>query len=236
MQCLIVELACQSCSFRNPEFQNFHRSYELPPPTTIIGLAGAALGLSPKGSQEFFDADFEYGISGTYKGKANDLWKYQKLKGKEYISDILTREVLFEGHFTIVFASENNDKIVRLQYALEHPVYALTLGNSDGISKVINTSISSDLSDCDELKNCLVEGNLMEEVLNQSTDLEFSLRDGVDPISYEIPIAFEYDSNYGIRKVVKRKEFSFLVAGVHVKGLIRKGIKYKDCQIPLFKL
>ncbi|MBN7818083.1 CRISPR-associated protein Cas5 [Algoriphagus pacificus] len=236
MQCIIVELACQSCSFRIPEFQNFHRSYELPPPTTIIGFAGAALGLGPKESQEFFDADFEFGVNGSYKGKSNDLWKYQKLKGKEYISDILTREVLYEGHFNIVFASESTDKIERLQYALENPIYALTLGNSDGLCKVINVSFTSDLFNCDELKNCLVEGNLMEEVLNNPTELEFSLRDGVDPMSYEIPVAFEYDSNFGIRRVVKRKEFSFVGAGAHVKGLIRKGVKYKDCQIPLFKL
>lgn len=236
MPCLIVELACQSCSFRNPEFQNFHKSYELPPPTTIIGLAGAALGLSPKESQDYFDPDFEFGISGSYRGKSNDLWKYQKLKGKEFISDILTREILFEGHFYIAFASESLSKIEELKGAFEQPVFALTLGNSDGMAKVVNTSITSEFSDCTELRNCLVEGNVMEEILDQPIGLEFSLRDGVDPLSYEMPVAFHYDTNYGIRRVIKRKEFSFIGAEVYVKGLAKRGVKYNDIQIPLFKL
>ena len=236
MECLIVELACQSCSFRNPEFQNFHKCYELPPPTTIIGLAGAALGLSPKESQDYFDPDFEFGISGNYRGKSNDLWKYQKLKGKEFISDILTREILYEGRFYIAFASESLDKIAVLKSAFEQPVFALALGNSDGMAKVVNSSITSEFTECNELRNCLVEVNVMEEILDQPIGLEFYLRDGVDPLSHEMPVAFHYNSNFGIRKVVRRKEFSFISAETFVKGLSKRGIKYNDIQIPLFKL
>lgn len=236
MDCLVVELACQSCSFRNPEFQNFHKSYELPPPTTVIGLAGAALGLSPKASQSYFESGFQLGISGNYRGKSNDLWKYQKIKGKEFISDILTREILFDSHFFIAFATEDHDKIKHMQLAFEQPVYALTLGNSDGIVKVIEASVISEFIECDELRNCLVEGNVMEEVLAHPIGLEFSLRDGTDPLSYEIPVAFEYDSDYGVRKVIRRKEFSFISSEVHIKGLSKRGIKYNETQIPLFTL
>lgn len=236
MQCLIIELTCQSCSFRNPEFQNFHKTYELPPPTTLVGLAGAALGLSPKESQEFFESEFEFGISGYTQGKANDLWKYQKLKGKAFISDILTREILFNGFFVLAFASENQYKIEKLQQAFKKPTFALTLGNSDSLVKVIQISVIADFIECNELKNCLIEGNVMNEVLNQPNELEFSLKDGVDPLSYEIPVAFEYNSDYGVRKVVRRKEFSFIGTGVHIKGLLKRGVKYKEIQIPLFSL
>lgn len=236
MQCLIIELACQSCSFRNPEFQNFHKTFELPPPTTIIGLAGSALGLSPKGSQDFFDSDFEFGISGYTRGKSNDLWKYQKLKGKGFISDILTREILFDGFFIIAFASENHNKIAQLQKAFKQPVYALTLGNSDALTKVKQTSVITDFINCNELKNCLIEGNVMKEVLDQPNGLEFSIKDGIDPISYEIPVAFEYDSDYGVRKVARRKEFSFLGSDIQIKGLSKRGVIYKEIQIPFFTL
>lgn len=236
MQCLIIELACQSCSFRNPEFQNFHKTYELPPPTTLIGLAGAALGLSPKESQDFFESEFEFGISGYTRGKTNDLWKYQKLKGKAFISDILTREILFNGFFVLAFVSENQYKIEKLHQAFKKPVFALTLGNSDSLVKVIQVSVITDFIECNELKNCLVEGNVMNEVLDQPNGLEFSLKDGVDPLSYEIPVAFEYDSDYGVRKVVRRKEFSFIGSGVHIKGLSKRGVIYKEIQIPLFSL
>ena len=79
MKNFIIEIQCQTASFRNPDFQNFHKSLELPPPTTIIGLAGAALGYSPLRAQEFFDeSKFEIGIYGTYLGKCKDTWKYNK--------------------------------------------------------------------------------------------------------------------------------------------------------------
>ena len=236
MSYLVIELVCQSCSFRNPEFQNFHKTFELPPPTTIIGIAGAALGLSPKASQDFFAKGFEFGVSGRHKGKANDLWKYQKLKGKEFISDILTREVLFENHFVIVFGTENLAKIEELKLAFENPFYALTLGNSDGLAKVRRISILTESTECEELKECLVEGNLLKEVLDQPLGIEFSLHDGVDPLSYEIPVAFTYESDYGVRRVSRRKEFSFVSSSASVKGLRKKGIRYENFQIPLFNL
>lgn len=236
MSFLIVELACQSCSFRNPDFQNFHKTYELPPPTTIIGLAGAALGMSPKASQEFFDKNFKFGVSGQSKGRTNDLWKYQKLKGKEFISDILTREILFENDFTIVFGHSDTEKINRLKEAFENPKFALSLGNSDSLAKVINTAILSEIVDCDLLENCIVEGNLMKEVLERPDGLEFNLRYDEDPLSYEIPVSFLYETDYGIRKVNRRKEFSFIGSSVRIKGLKKKGIHYKDFQIPLFDL
>ena len=53
----IIEIATQSSTFKNPDFQNYHKSFFLPPPTTLVGFAGAAIGLSPKKSQEFFEFD-----------------------------------------------------------------------------------------------------------------------------------------------------------------------------------
>lgn len=236
MSYLVVDIACQSCSFRIPEFQNFHKTYELPPPTTIIGLAGAAMGLSPKESQEFFENGFEFGVCGSFKGKSNDLWKYQKLKGKEFISDILTREILFENRFMIVFGNDNQPILEVLQLAFENPRYALTLGNSDGLAKVRRTKFLTESTECDELKGCLVEGNLFKEVLDQPSGIEFSFHHGVDPVSFEIPTAFFYESDYGVRKVIRRKEFSFISSSARIKGLMKKGVHYEDYQIPLFKL
>jgi len=236
MKYLVIETTCQTCSFRNPEFQNFHKSFELPPPTTIIGMAGAALGLSPKKTQEFFDEKFEFGITGKYIGKSNDLWKYKKLKGKKFISDILTKEILFQANFIIVFGHNDEDKLYKLKNAFKSPSYALTLGNSDGLAKIIGTHLINETINCELLENCIVEGNLMKEVLSDSENIEFSLKDGVDPLSYEIPISFSYESDYGVRKVKARKEFSFIGPTLYVKGLNKKGIQFKNKQIPVFKL
>ena len=73
MQYSVTHIRTQTATFLNPEFQNYHKSFLLPPPTTIVGLAGAALGLSPKAAQEFFDnKGFEMGIAGKTNGKANE--------------------------------------------------------------------------------------------------------------------------------------------------------------------
>lgn len=233
---LVVEVTCQSCSFRNPEFQNFHKTFELPPPTTVIGLGGAALGLSPKQTQDFFEEGFEFGIYGSHKGKANDLWKYRKLKSGAFISDILTREVLFENHYNLVYGTSHTEKINKLMSAFENPKYALTLGNSDSLAKIVSLQFIDKTIECDELENCVVAGNLMKEVLDNTEKLEFSLRDGVDPISYDVPVEFEYERDYGVRKVLSRKEFSFIGPKLYVKGLKKKGIQYKNHQIPIFEL
>ena len=199
-------------------------------------MAGAALGLSPKAAQEFFAGESEFGVSGSYRGKCNDLWKYKKLKGKEFITDILTREIMFEGNYVLVFGNENADKIDQLRQAFEQPVYALTLGNSDGLAKVVATDVVNETIICEKLENCIVEGNLLQEVLTQSSGLEFALHDGTDPISYEVPVQFAYESDYGVRRVVRRKELSFVGPSLFVKGLSRKGIQYKNYQIPLFSI
>lgn len=236
MPYLIVEIANQSSSFRNPDFQNFHKSYELPPPTTLIGFAGAALGLSPKTAQDYFNEDFELGIAGVHLGKSNDLWKYQKLKGKEFISDILIREIHFENKFVFVFGHDNISKIKELESAFRYPSFALTLGNSDSLAKICAIKIEEELVLCDKLENCVVEGNILQEVLNNPESMEFSLHDGIDPISHDVPIEFSYHSDYGIRRVIKRKELSFIGPTVYVNGFIFKGIRYKKYQIPLFKI
>jgi CRISPR-associated protein Cas5t len=194
------------------------------------------MGFSPKASQEFFEKGFEFGVCGSFKGKSNDLWKYQKLKGKDFISDILTREILFENRFVIVFGNEDPAKLTELQLAFENPKYALTLGNSDGLAKVSRTLVLTHSTECDEIKGCLVEGNLFKEVLDQPLGIEFSFHHGVDPVSFEIPTAFSYESDYGVRKVVRRKEFSFISSSASVKGFRKKGVQYENIQIPLFNL
>ena len=56
----IIELVTQTATFRNPEFQNFHKSFLLRLLTTLMGLAGAAMGLSPKSAQDFFKEGFYF--------------------------------------------------------------------------------------------------------------------------------------------------------------------------------
>jgi len=236
MEYVAIEVNTQTATFRIPEFQNFHKSFTLPPPTTLMGLAGAAMGLSPGKTQEFFDASiFELGVTGVSKGRSRDLWKYRKLKSGGYISDIITRDVLFFNTFYIGYGSEDKKFINSLLSAFRSPVYAITLGASDSLARVTILE-EIEIAESNELTGCILAGNIIKEVLeNSNNNCEFSIYSSREPICYDLPVRFRYTSDYGIRSVEKRGEFSFIGKPMKL-NVFKKGIKVKDVFIPLFRL
>jgi len=229
----IVELVTQTATFRNPEFQNFHKSFLLPPPTTLMGLAGAAMGLSPKSAQDFFKDGFYFGIYGSSKGYCKDLWKYNTFDEQ---GSIILKEILFDNHFILVYGNDNTDIIKIIMDAFSAPTYALTLGNNDSLAKIIQVSISNDFTNSSELSNCLVEGNVVEEVIEKATSgLSFSIYSTSEPVAYDLPMRFQYESDYGFRRVIERKTFSFIGESMQL-NFAKKGIKYKNKFIPVFNL
>ena len=231
-----IELRAMTVTFRNPEFQNFHKSLHLPPPTTLIGLAGAAFGKSPKAAQDFFEEEaWQLGIFGTSEGYAIDLWKYRKFDDKDP-SGIVQREILFDNHFIAVFGCEQEDKVMLLSHAFDDPVYALTLGSSDSLAKVVSSSIIRDTEEAMELSNCLVPGNVISSVIeNMSSGDDFSIYSTSEPIAYDLPIKFQYESDYGIRRVIQRKTLSFVGEPMRLNYLIT-GVNYLDRFIPVFPI
>lgn len=235
MEYLILKVCTQSSTFRNPEFQNYHKSFTLPPPTTIIGFAGAALGLSPKESQDFFfqeSIQFNFGVYGNNSGIANDLWKYNDFKA----GSVINREILFLNSYYLVYASESKQKILDLHTGFSNPIYALTLGNSDNLAKVkIINSNNIEEGESDNLTNCLISGNVLKETIsNISNGLEFSIY-STDSVCFDLPVSFEYSSSYGVRKVIARKPFSFInkLMKLNIK---KKGVFCDGKFIPLFNL
>ena len=231
----VIEVRTVTASFRNPEFQNFHKSFRLPPPTTLIGFAGAALGLSPKSSQDFFEKyTFRAGVTGVANGMARDLWKYDTLPGRS----VITREILADTHYWITFGCENQEVIFQLKSAFESPTYALTLGSSDSLAKVVKVELIKSDTEYNELENTLVEEDIIPRVLAQAAkggEFSFGLNDS-DPIAYQLPTRFAYESEYGVRKVVVRKLFSFVGPKVKFIGETFKGVLYGNVFIPTFLL
>jgi CRISPR-associated protein Cas5t len=132
----IVEFLTQSATFRHPDFQNFHKTLLLPPPSTLIGLAGAAMGLTYKQSQDFFyENDISIGIYGSSNGYTKDLWKFRTKDEKKPLS-IISKEILVKNHFIVVYGCENKNITEKIKKAFSNPIYALTLGNSDSIAKI----------------------------------------------------------------------------------------------------
>jgi CRISPR-associated protein Cas5t len=239
MRFVLIPLRSVTASYRNPEFQNFHKSFPLPPPTTLIGLAGAALGLSPKAAQDFFDeTPFRAGVCGTSAGMTTDLWKYDTFGGRS----IIKRELFFQNRLWVVFGSENEATVEQIHTAFRSPRYALTLGASDSLVCVDSPRIhlTEEVQSQTSAANALAEGDLVQHVLDQAiaTGGSFSLNlSTADPVAYPLPVRFQYESDYGIRRVVKRKVFSFIGPRLQFDGLALEGVTAEDGTfIPLFDL
>lgn len=239
---LLVNLRSQTASFRNPDFQNFHKTLDFPPPTAIIGLMGAALGLSPLKAQEFcFENKIKIGVSGISKGRFKDTWKYSKKTSEMWLyspgldGSIIQKEYLIQSSFSIVFKAE--DIIIKqLKEGFHNPVFALTMGNSDSLAKVAYIHENLEEVESSEVEYCVVEGNVIENVLNNSNkQLEFSIYETKEPLAYDLPISFDYKSDYGRRTVNRIKTLSF----IHSKMVLNysvQGVNYKDQFIPYISL
>jgi len=124
-------------SFREPKSHKIHRTLPFPPQTTLIGFAGAALGLSEGTLWKEFkslrvavvDVSKTSDLGGA--GKAEDLVKYKKYKDSDIESSIYVRELLYKPEYMVYYASEKKDILERLFNAFLNPVYALSLGRDD---------------------------------------------------------------------------------------------------------
>lgn len=231
-----VALRAQTASFRNPDFQNFQKTFPLPPPTTVVGLAGAALGLSPQAAQAYFEqVHFRMGVRGGSRGQARDLWKYRTLPGRS----VITRELLIDGWFQLVLGSTDHTLVRQLAAGLEAPVQALTLGQSDSLAKVVRVELLSGETKANRCTSALVEGDVLAEVLAQAKwgqGFSLTVRDS-DPMTYQLPTRFQYKSDYGVRMVVQRRLFSFVgAAGVHLPTKPLRGVQWGPDFIPTFDL
>jgi len=238
MNYCVVELRTMTATFRNPEFQNFHKTLQLPPPTTLVGLAGAALGKSPKAAQEYFEHDnWHLGIWGTSEGYTKDLWKYRTLDSNpEKASSIVLREILYDNRWVAVFGCEKKERVEEVMAAFGHPAFALTLGSSDSLAKVISAEIITETADSRRMGHCLVPGNVMANVQEHLFDgNDFSIYATSEPIAYDLPVRFQYESDYGVRRVVRRKTLSFIGEPMTLNYPIA-GIHYGERFIPVFPL
>lgn len=228
-----AELRSITASFRNPDFQNFHKSFALPPPTALVGLVGAALGLSPKAAQNFLaESAFHLGVTGSGKGMARDLWKYNTLPGRS----VITREIYIYNTFYVAFGSENATAVEQLYTFLRSPVYALTLGQSDSLAKVANVCLIDQIEQSNTLSHALIEGDVVPLILEQALlGGSFSLTISQnDPVSYNLPTRFQYETDYGVRRVVARKLFSFVGPSVTFQNRVFSGVQMGNVFIPTF--
>lgn len=219
-----------TASFRSPETHTFHKTLPLPPKTTVIGMMGAALGLSLEEIHKMVeDRGFLVGVYGFNKGLMRDLWNYRKLTGKEknYTADdiknrrqysVLIREYLFDNLFIFYFGCNDPEKLEHLRSAFLSPGYPLTVGNSDDLFKICNIGDIVEEKECKlkKFEYTVLPGDLS---LLYKNDIDFSQIPIVKTVStpqvFLLPTKFSFQGNE--RRVSERQKFTFVSTPVELK-------------------
>jgi len=231
MFCFYVKGTGVTASFRVPETHTFHQTLPLPSRTMMIGLMGAALGLSLEEAHQFADeSGIRVSVSGTHQGIMKDLWNYRKVKTNNKFSaeklksrphySVLTREYLVYPSFTFVYAAETKEKLEMIRRAFESPVYALTAGNSDDLLKIQKISSIEDAQSevLAEFENTVLPGDVSSlctydvKALLKDKPITFSLK---MPEVFSLPTGFSFKGD--IRTGVKPRPFTFVSNPVSLK-------------------
>jgi len=210
-----IEVEALTVSFRESVGQLYHETLPLPPPSTLLGLAGAALGKSFEDTLEFFKQNqIGVGCRGKHQGCANDLWNYTKLKsGGGTEKDIVVREFLYGFQGELYYICEDEKVADTLYHAFLSPYFGLTLGNSDDLIR-INKVMWHDQVYKD--KSCLlsdtwVNGDQLAAIeLNWETIKKVPIAQTITPPSVKIlPTDYIFDDK-GARQVKNHHVFTFL--------------------------
>jgi len=212
MYLFTVEGIANTASFRIPESHTFQQSLPLPPITTLVGLVGAALGLSFESAMRFREEKgLRLGVIGKHKGQFRDLWKYHKIKTNEIISDVLLREYLSDFRMEMAIGSDDTEVTARVREGFLNPYYALTAGNSDDLLKICMVGQIEFLKDSlySEFQNTVLPGDhtgVYEPILNLK---EIPITETIRaPQVFLLPTAFTFIGHE--RRVSQKEHFTFV--------------------------
>ena len=201
----------------------YQRTYHVPPKTTLIGLLGAALGLEDVELENVYKSVVTNAILISSKGLAHDLWSITKLKtqAKPERAPVL-REIMLEPVYWIyymVLNKENGFTVEEISNAFNDPRYALSLGRSDELIRVLDNDVieleqaSSNLY----YKNTILPFNYREffngfERMNVTKGQVLNL-----PQLVSVPVSFTFERGR-IRKPSKYETITLVYdVGVRIK-------------------
>lgn len=218
MKGIRIDLFAPVVSFRDPGAQLYHDTLPLPPPTTLLGLAGAAIG---KGFEDMLtwakSVELHVGCTGISGGKGKDLWNYIKIKADKNAEEptraVLLRTFLADLKLSAYYASERDEAIEVLYNAFHNPCYTISLGTSDELAKIItiahydNVIVKNDLN----LSNTWICGDYSRMFKFDWKKIEAipiaeTLR---PPIVKNLPVDFDFGDD-GVRKATKFLTLTFL--------------------------
>jgi hypothetical protein len=188
----------------------------MPPPTTLLGIAGAALGLSDR---ELWAPDSPLrGLKVSVwmeeePGRARDMWTVLKIKaGKIAERSPYFRELLFFTRYVLVYGGDGAI-LQRLQEAFRDPAYPLSLGREDELALVEDIQLTKAEPGEPRFRGSIVPGDI-----RRMPDLRPILQEGAffePPVVETLPLAFNIDAR-GIRHPEQLSLLSFLSLGIEL--------------------
>ncbi|RLI56109.1 MAG: CRISPR-associated protein Cas5 [Candidatus Thorarchaeota archaeon] len=217
MELLVLTVTGPVASFRRPLDLNYQRTLPLPPPTTLIGIAGAALGLSDLDLWSPDSPLLELKVSvlaqpspytGGPPGRARDMWTVLKIKDNRIAErSPYFRELLFYTRYTLLYGGPR-DLLENLAEAFMNPSYPLSLGRDDELLWIESPPKISPLKTA---VHPLFSGTAIPGDI-RNLQARITLKEGsqVDrPIVEAVPIAFSINRKR-IRRPIRRMLFTFL--------------------------
>jgi len=215
MELLALTVSAPVVSFRRPLDLNYQRTLPFPPPTTLIGLAGAALGLSDRDLWESPVADLKVSVLAQPSsltrggpGQAQDMWTVLKIKNNR-IADRSPyfRELLFYPRYTLLFGGPR-DLLESLREAFMDPVYPLSLGREDELIWIDEEPKIGPLihAETATFYGTAVPGDIRE------MDVRMPLEPGMKvepPVVEAVPLSFRVNKK-GVREPLRRVPLTFI--------------------------
>lgn len=228
MEVLLVSGKGLINSFRLPEFHTYHKTLPLPPKTTVAGMIGAALGLSPEEvNDQWLRSDrFQVGVRGRFKSLISDLWQYRKYTTKgikaykdgkaelPWFTSVTTRELLYELSFDLYFFCVESQDYDLLSNYFKNPKWALSLGREDEvvhISKIEKVTVLES-NNVSSWSNTILPFNIHKRRTQLGTK-DLSAFSGTNLLAYapsvvSLPVEFEYKA--GVRTPSRYVTYTFL--------------------------
>ncbi|OAA32508.1 hypothetical protein AT15_00065 [Kosmotoga arenicorallina S304] len=231
MKVLRVKLRAYTASFRKPQNMKIQDSFPFPPPTSIIGLFGAAMGVKHDQALERFENSLMgIKVNGSL-AKGYDLWKIKKTdKGrKNTFKSLVKRQFYYFPEYTI-YLLDKEEILQRLYKALKAPKYALSLGRDDELITHVNPEfIEGNFAMQGEIENVVIKGLLKPgqitlSKLNNQPIKKLSV--------YRVTKNFQINSRKGYRTPVGYCEYTFVDVKVKYFGEL---LCIHDEYIPLWR-
>ena len=206
-----VRVKCSGISngFRSPLSQSVQDTLPLPTPTQLIGLYGAAAGISRAGIKEVYKK-LKVGIVGTHTTTFQDLTRIIKYASggriKKSIS-LLMRENLFNSSFMIWYIPTSDISVSDIKSAFKNPAYALSLGRDDEIIRIDEIKeVKLRYAD----KGVLIQNTVVPFTLDPSMETVVESEERMIPLSpIPLPRSFNVDDKF-VRTPQEMTQFTFI--------------------------